>query len=114
MIQVLINILNNAKDELEKKNDQKLILIEAYAKENQLFIEIKDNAFGISTEIITRIFEPYFTTKHQKQGTGIGLYMSNEIVTKHLKGEIKAQNCKFKLNHKMYKGALITIILPLT
>ncbi len=113
LIQVLINILNNAKDELEKKSDQKLIFIEAYAKDNHLFIEIKDNAFGISNEIISRIFEPYFTTKHQKQGTGIGLYMSNEIVTKHLKGEIKAQNCKFKFNNKMHKGAVITITLPL-
>ncbi|PKN14488.1 MAG: hypothetical protein CVU67_05390 [Deltaproteobacteria bacterium HGW-Deltaproteobacteria-24] len=113
LVQAIINILNNAKDELEKKSDQKLIFIEAYAKDNHLFIEIKDNAFGISNEIISRIFEPYFTTKHQKQGTGIGLYMSNEIVTKHLKGEIKAQNCKFKFNNKMHKGAVITITLPL-
>jgi signal transduction histidine kinase len=114
LVQVLMNVLNNAKDELEKKSDKKLIFIDVYGKQNQLFIEIKDNAMGIPLNIMTRIFEPYFTTKHQKQGTGIGLYMSNEIVTKHLKGEIKAQNTQFEFNDKIYEGALITIILPLT
>ncbi|MGD9552945.1 MAG: cache domain-containing protein [Arcobacteraceae bacterium] len=113
LVQVLINVLNNAKDELEKKAGPKLIFIDTYTKENQLFIEIKDNALGIPVAIINRIFEPYFTTKHQKQGTGIGLYMSSEIVTKHLKGEIKAQNTQFKFNNKTHKGALITITLPL-
>ncbi|MFA6789768.1 MAG: ATP-binding protein [Arcobacteraceae bacterium] len=114
LIQVLINILNNAKDEFETKEDEKLIFIDVEQKNNMVYIKIKDNANGISPEIIDRIFEPYFTTKHKRQGTGIGLYMSNEIVTKHLKGEIKASNTKYQYRDTSYKGALFTIIIPQT
>ena len=75
LIQVLLNILNNAKDALLKLKDEKrLIFINAYTQDNFVIIEIKDNAEGIKEEIIDRVFEPYFTTKHQSQGTGMGLY----------------------------------------
>ncbi len=68
LVQVIINILNNAKDELIKYDDTftKAIFINIYEKEEKVIIEIKDNAGGIDNKIIERIFEPYFTTKEKK------------------------------------------------
>jgi signal transduction histidine kinase/ABC-type nitrate/sulfonate/bicarbonate transport system substrate-binding protein len=113
LIQVLMNILINAKDALGIKNSEKLIIVIIKQVENNLVIKIKDNAGGIKKDIIDKIFEPYFTTKHQTQGTGIGLYMSKLIVEKHLNGEISVQNIDFQFNSKTYTGALFQIILPL-
>jgi two-component system, NtrC family, sensor kinase len=110
LIQVLINILNNARDALLTiENQKKFIFINTYIKENMLFIEIIDNAGGIKEEIIDRIFEPYFTTKHQSQGTGIGLYMSKEIVEKHLNGELLVSDEKYTYDDIEYVGAKFTI-----
>jgi signal transduction histidine kinase len=114
LIQVLMNILINAKDALENKPSQKLIIIKVKQLNENLVITIKDNAGGIDEEIIDKIFEPYFTTKHQFNGTGIGLYMSKLIVEKHLEGEISAQNVSFEFNNTLYKGALFKIVLPLS
>jgi two-component system, NtrC family, sensor kinase len=110
LIQVLINILNNARDALLTiENQKKFIFINTYIKENMLFIEIIDNAGGIKEEIIDRIFEPYFTTKHQSQGTGIGLYMSKEIVEKHLNGELLVSDEKYNYENVDYSGAKFII-----
>ncbi len=76
-------------------------------------IEIKDNAGGIEENILDRIFEPYFTTKESKQGTGIGLYMCNEIIVKHLNGRIFVTNESFEYEENKYKGSQFTIELPL-
>ncbi len=111
LIQVLINILNNAKDALEDKDYEKLILINIYEERNSVFIQIQDNAKGIDENIISKIFEPYFTTKHQTQGTGIGLYMSKQMVHKTMKGNLKVENKNFTHKQKEYKGALFTIQL---
>ena len=113
LIQVLMNILLNAKDALEHKDSEKLVIIKVKKLHGKIIITIRDNAGGIDENIIDKIFEPYFTTKHQKQGTGIGLYMSKIIVEKHLEGEITAKNTTFKFNNKEYKGALFQIILPI-
>ena len=110
LIQVLVNILNNAADALTlNKNERKLIFIEAYQKNNHSYINIKDNAGGIPENIIDRIFEPYFTTKHQSQGTGIGLYMSKEIVEKHLNGKLLVSNKEYVFDEISYVGACFTI-----
>ena len=110
LIQVLINILNNARDALLTiENQRRIIFINAYRKDNMLFIEIIDNAGGIDKKIIDRIFEPYFTTKHQSQGTGIGLYMSKEIVEKHLNGELLVSNEKYPYDDIEYTGAKFLI-----
>ncbi|MAD42001.1 MAG: hypothetical protein CL623_06375 [Arcobacter sp.] len=106
LIQVLVNILNNAKDALETiQNQRKIIFISTYKKNNNLIIEIKDTAKGIEDNVIDRIFEPYFSTKHKAQGTGIGLYMSQSIITSSLNGIINVKNETFTYEDVEYKGA---------
>jgi signal transduction histidine kinase len=115
ILQVLINILNNAKDELTKDLSKPIghVFIDLYKQNKTLIIKIKDNAGGIKEEIIDRIFEPYFTTKHQSQGTGIGLYMSEEIIVNHIKGTITVSNKKYTYLEKEFLGACFKITIPL-
>ena len=110
LIQVFINIMNNAKDALENC-EEKLLFIDAYEDKNKIIIEIKDNAGGIQKEHIHRVFEPYFTTKHKSQGTGIGLYMVKEILTRHMNGNIEVENSKYEYNGKSYLGAKFMVTL---
>ena len=112
-IQALINILNNAKDALENVNSPKLIFISTYEKENKAVIKISDNAGGIDAEIIDKVCEPYFTTKHQSKGTGIGLYMTEEIIVKHMLGNLLIKNVDVTYENNSYRGAEITINLPI-
>ena len=114
LIQVLMNIIINAKDALNNNENEKLILINVYMENDKLIICIKDNAGGIEKSIIDKIFEPYFTTKHQFKGTGIGLYMSKIMVEKHLFGEIKVKNNEFEYLFKKYIGAEFTLSLPIS
>ena len=112
-IQVLINLLNNAKDALENKENPKLIFISTYKNEDIATIKIADNAGGIDEKIIDKVCEPYFTTKHQSKGTGIGLYMTEEIIIKHMHGNLLIKNIDINYEDKSYKGAEITIELSL-
>ena len=88
--QVILNIIKNSQDALLKiENEQnKEVVIEVYTSNNDLKISIKDNANGISEDILPKIFDPYFTTKHQSQGVGLGLYVVRESMEKHLNGRI--------------------------
>lgn len=113
-IQALINILNNAKDAIMSNNpSQKVVIIEVYLENDSIVISIQDSGGGIPDKIKEKIFEPYFTTKHQSQGTGIGLYMSNEIISKHLNGKITVENMKFNYNNTECFGADFKIYLPI-
>jgi signal transduction histidine kinase len=87
--QVILNIITNAKDALIEKNikDAKISI---FVHDNTIVIE--DNAGGIPKEIGDRIFEPYFTTKEEGKGTGIGLYISKVIIEEHFKGKIYFEN----------------------
>ena len=96
--QVILNILNNAVDILQKKEYGK-IWIRVYDN----IIEIEDNGGGVDEAIKDKIFEPYFTTKFQSQGTGIGLYMSKVIITKHFNSKLEVYNSK---NGAVFKIAL--------
>ena len=112
-IQAMMNIINNAKDALEDQEaDEKYIFIDVKEDEKYIYIEIKDNAGGIPADIKEKIFEPYFTTKHQTHGTGIGLYMTEEIIVKHMNGNIEVDNIEFGYNNKEYIGAIFRIALP--
>ena len=87
--QVILNILNNARDVLvENKTKYPTIRIEL--KED--IISICDNAGGIKEEIKSRIFEPYYTTKEQGKGTGMGLYMSKMIIEDNMGGNLSVKN----------------------
>lgn len=91
--QVFINILNNAKDILIEKNVKNPnVTISTLSNKNNIITTIKDNAGGIPQNIIDKIFEPYFTTKHESIGTGIGLYMSRKIINEYFNGNLEAQN----------------------
>ncbi|MGG7047509.1 MULTISPECIES: PAS domain-containing sensor histidine kinase [unclassified Campylobacter] len=105
LTQVLINLLNNAKDALvERLIEKRLVIVEISSDSEFGFINVIDNAGGVKDEVIDKIFEPYFTTKHSSQGTGIGLYMSKMIIDR-FKGELKVMNVK--------NGACFSIKLPL-
>ncbi len=87
--QVIINILSNARDAFEEQNiDNKFINITIDTKNNVPIISIEDNAGGIPKTIADQIFNPYFTTKEQGKGTGIGLYMSMDIMKKSFNGDL--------------------------
>lgn len=111
--QVFLNILNNARDALiQNKIQDKKVYVRTYNLNEEICIEFYDNGLGIKEEIIDKIFDPYFTTKHQSQGTGIGLYMSKEIVEKHMNGKISVQNVHKDFNDTEYNGAMFKVILP--
>lgn len=112
LIQVIINILSNAIDAFDNQT-VKLILVNITKTDDKINIAIKDSAGGIPEDILDRVFEPYFTTKHQAQGTGIGLFMSEEIITKHFNGQIKVHNCNFEFKNEKYFGACFDIKLPI-
>ncbi|MDZ7817588.1 MAG: cache domain-containing protein [Aliarcobacter sp.] len=113
LIQALINILNNSKDALVEKELPRLIFINVYEENSKAIIKIKDNAGGIDERILDKVCEPYFTTKHQSKGTGIGLYMTEEIIVKHMNANFTINNCEFEYEKKSYKGAEITIEINL-
>ena len=115
LVQVFLNIFNNAADiftTLNTFSNEKYILISAEKNNNNLIINIQDNAGGIPSEIINKIFEPYFTTKHQTQGTGLGLYMTHQII-ENMNGILKVENKTFIYGEKEYYGANFIIELPL-
>ena len=113
LIQVLINMFNNARDALVDIKEEKFIFVHAEKKDNNLVISIKDNAGGIPQDIIKKIFEPYFTTKHKSQGTGIGLYMVNEIMQKQIKGFVDVRNVRYTYLGKHFIGAEFKLFIPL-
>jgi|GEM_PF-754737 len=108
MEQVLLNLINNAKDALfeRQKRDKTLvgfISIESFIDDKKLFFIIEDNAGGIPKDYLSKIFKPYFTTKGKK-GTGIGLYMTKMIVEDSMLGELSVENSDL--------GAKFTISIP--
>jgi len=111
--QVFLNILNNAKDILvEKEIKHKFVEIRYEETQTDNIIYIHDIAGGIPEDIIGKVFDPYFTTKHQSQGTGIGLYMSKDIVEKHMFGKLSVSNKAIKIKDNNYYGACFKIEIP--
>ncbi len=102
---VFINLLKNAADVLVEKNKgERWISILTTEEDGFVSFEISDNGGGIDEALMHRIFEPYFSSKHEKNGTGLGLYMSKIIIDKHLKGSIICTNSDV--------GAVFTVKLP--
>lgn len=94
--QTLIAIINNARDILFTRDvEQKKITIALRVDENQVYIAISDNAGGIDAEVLPKIFDPYFTTKHQFGGTGLGLYICKMIIENSMNGRLSVMNNAF-------------------
>jgi len=112
-IQVIMHIVNNSIDELIKKPNgiHKYIFISIVHEHKDIKILIKDNAGGIKNKHLNKIFEPYFTTKHQSQGAGLDLYISQKII-QDMKGTITVENQEFIYEENKFTGALFTINLP--
>ena len=111
--QALINIINNSKDALvENQNDghRYVFIYTKKLSQDELQLEILDNAGGIAQNIINRVFEPYFTTKHQSVGTGIGLSMAYKIIKERHEQNIEVSNKEFIFENKDFKGASFIIL----
>lgn len=105
IIQIFINILNNAVDVMKTESEQRWIRAKSVIKENELIIQICDNGGGIKIDDIESVFEKYVTTKDKNEDSGIGLYMCRQIMQKKLGGEISVQNSA--------EGACFELIFPI-
>jgi signal transduction histidine kinase len=105
-VQVLVNIINNARDAILQNSETVSPQIEVVVRETEeyIYVMVEDHAGGIDEEIIDKIFDPYFSTKAEKNGTGLGLYMSRIIIEDHMGGSIRAEN------HE--DGVRFVIVLP--
>ena len=113
LIQSFINIVNNAKDAIKEHvsdDDDRLIFITTDHHQEGVVLSFVDSGGGIENALITKIFEPYFTTKHQSVGTGIGLSMTRTILTEHHNASITVSNKEYTYNDKNYKGICFEII----
>jgi len=105
LTQVLINLLQNAKESLAECFDkEKEIYVSILDAKTEIILSVQDNGSGIEEDKLEKIFDPYFSTKHASQGTGLGLFMSRMIVQQSLGGSIRASNNEI--------GALLTITIP--
>ncbi|MGM0518880.1 MAG: transporter substrate-binding domain-containing protein [Campylobacterota bacterium] len=114
LVQCLSNILNNSKDALKEiDEDKRVINIILEEVDNNAVITIHDSGGGIPESIIEKIYEPYFTTKHESQGTGLGLYMCYKIINDSLKGEIFIKNENITVQDETLLGTKVKICLPI-
>ena len=103
--QAILNIITNAKDALveSKEEGKRFIKIYSEVTKDKISLIIEDNAGGVSLEIIENVFNPYFSTKEDKNGTGLGLYMTKLIIEEHMRGGISVFNVE--------NGAIFKIVL---
>jgi len=111
LIQCFMNIFNNAKDALKEIESDKYIFITTKIEDENVFITFKDNAGGIKEEILPKIFEPYFTTKHKSQGTGLGLSMTYRIIVDGMNGSLAVETVSYTYDKVEFQGAQFTISL---
>ncbi len=96
LTEVLINLINNAKDILvEKKTPAPWVKVALHKNDDKVVITIEDNGGGIPEDILPKVFEEFFTTKDDAVGTGLGLHMSKKIIEESLKGKLYVQNSDF-------------------
>lgn len=109
---VVLNLINNAFYAVSTKANQSAgksytptVIVSTTKTADKVEIRVKDNGYGIPTHLIDKIFQPFFTTKPTGQGTGLGLSLSYDIITKGHAGELKVET-------KENEGTVFTIILP--
>jgi signal transduction histidine kinase len=106
LMHVVINLLNNAKDAFVERavSGDRTIWLTTYEGDGKAYIVVQDNAGGIDNAIMKKVFEPYFSTKQSRNGTGLGLYMAKTIIEQHFNGSIGARNVE--------GGLKMTIAVP--
>lgn len=105
LIQVFINLLKNAQDAfIETKPQEAQITLKTQENDRYVEVFIQDNAGGIAKDFVHKIFDPYFTTKSKKNGTGLGLYISKTIIEEHSCGNLAVENRD--------EGALFILTFP--
>ncbi len=107
---VILNIISNSKDVLKDIKSNKMIKIVIKKHHDNVRIHFYDNGGGIDEKILPQIFDPYYTTKYKSAGTGIGLYMSKQIIEKHMQGSIKCKNIFYKINQEEFENCALFII----
>ncbi|MEZ4693457.1 MAG: PAS domain S-box protein [Aliarcobacter sp.] len=112
LTEAFLNIISNSKDALKEKEEEDRFLFIKSKKldENRLELKFLDSGGGIDESIISKVLEPYFTTKHKSQGTGLGLAIVDKIVRERHKGVIEIYNEEFAYNQKQYKGVCFNIV----
>ena len=116
LVQAFINIINNSKDAIKEnisEHENRIIMLETKKNIDSFEVIIRDNGKGIPSEILSKIFEPYFTTKHKSVGTGIGLSIVHKIITEHHEAKIFVKNEGFAYNEQEYFGACFKIVFDL-
>ncbi len=115
LIECFVNIFNNSKDAVVAKHEEydRYIFISQWIDNDNLVVEFKDNGGGIEEKILPKIFDPYFTTKHQAQGTGLGLHIVYSIIH-DLGGKVEVQNDDYELRGEKFRGAVFKITLPIS
>ncbi len=112
-MQAILNIISNAKDALVEsvdRNKERFIFIDLNLEQDFIVLRIKDNANGIDEDIMLKIFEQNFTTKEESGGTGIGLFMTEQIVHKHMNASIAVYNSEYEYKDTTYTGAEFVLI----
>lgn len=105
LVQVLINLIQNSKDAFNSNSvENRKITIKSYLEDEFIVLELLDNALGVPQDLENRIFEPYFTSKHQTSGTGLGLFICKVIVENSFDGQITHENIE--------KGSCFIIRFP--
>ena len=100
-----MNLIKNSEDALlDNKIDNPTITVRCHCNAGKSILEVEDNAGGIDELLLEQIFEPYFTTKEEYNGTGLGLYMSKIIVEEHCGGVLSVCNTA--------EGVIFKITLP--
>jgi len=115
LMQAILNILSNSKDALLSNIDthhERYVFIDLYKTkdEESITLIIKDNGNGIPQEIMPKIFDQNFTTKENQGGTGIGLFMTKEIIEKHMHASIEVSNCAYMYKQTKHKGAKFVFV----
>jgi two-component system, sensor histidine kinase and response regulator len=113
LIKVLQSLIENSREAFENGCEQ-IIFLNVKKYTDHILFEIYDTGGGVRSELLGRLFEPYFTTKHKSQEKGLGLYMVQNIVEHALLGSVEVENFKFIYDKNYYKGLKINIKLPLS
>jgi two-component system sensor histidine kinase HupT/HoxJ len=102
--QVLINLVQNAQQAMADQPGERVLTLRTHVEDERPIVEVLDTGPGIPPEVLPRIFDAFFTTKAASEGTGLGLWVSYDIVEQH-GGRLRADN-------RPEGGAAFTLELP--